>query len=153
MPVGCWRFWKNCDTVFKSRALWSKARHFHAKTNKMGSTKWIYHKERNFAASFFTFLRTKFAYKNKLIKCTNNLNILFDTFREFLSFIRVCVFSVSIFKVTQVTLLLLGGQVLKKRLNHLWVFCEKGVLKSFKKYTGNDLYRSPFLIKVQGFSL
>ena len=48
------------------RAPWSKARHFHAKTNKMGSTKWIYHKERNFAASFFIFLRTKFAYKNML---------------------------------------------------------------------------------------
>ena len=97
-------------------------------------------------------LRIRTCYK-WLIKCTNNLNILFDTFREFLSFIRVCVFSVNIFKVTQVTLLLQGGQVLKKRLNHLWVFCEKGVLKSFKKYTGNDLCRSLFLIKVQGFSL
>ena len=36
------------------------------KTNKMGSTKWTYYKERNFANIYFTFLEILFQHKNLL---------------------------------------------------------------------------------------
>ena len=36
------------------------------KTNKMVSTKWIYHKERNFASSYFIFLKILFQFENLL---------------------------------------------------------------------------------------
>ena len=36
------------------------------KTNKMLSTKWIYHKERNFASSYFIFLKILFQFENLL---------------------------------------------------------------------------------------
>ena len=105
------------------RAPWSKARHSMQRPIKWEVQNGSVTKNGiSLPASLYFWglnLRIRTCYK-WLIKCTNNLNILFDTFREFLSFIRVCVFSVSIFKVTQVTLLLQGGQVLKKkRLSHL----------------------------------
>ena len=37
-----------------------------AKTNSMVSTKWIYHKERSFASSYFIFLKILFQFKNLL---------------------------------------------------------------------------------------
>ena len=35
-----------------------------AKTNRMGSTKWTYHKERSFASNFFIFSKILFQFKN-----------------------------------------------------------------------------------------
>ena len=129
MPVGCWRFWKNCDTVLehhdRKRDI-SMQRPIKWEVQNGSVTK----NGISLPASLYFWglnLRIRTCYK-WLIKCTNNLNILFDTFREFLSIIRVCVFSVSIFKVTQVTLLLQGGQVLKKKktkspVGVLWKRC------------------------------
>ena len=36
------------------------------KTNRMGSTKWTYHKERSFASNYFIFLKILFQFKNLL---------------------------------------------------------------------------------------
>ena len=36
------------------------------KTNRMGSTKWTYHKEHSFASIFFIFVKILFQYKNLL---------------------------------------------------------------------------------------
>ena len=36
------------------------------KTNKMMTTKWTYHKERNFAGNYFIFLKILFQFKNLL---------------------------------------------------------------------------------------
>ena len=72
------------------------------KTNRMVSTKWIYHKERRFASNYFFFcwkfcfsLRTS---SKELIWCTNEPNAHIRTFRDRCSFIWRCFFPVSILK-------------------------------------------------------
>ena len=53
--------------------------------NKMGSTKWTYHKEQNFASNYFVFWKFYFSlrasYKD-LIWCTNQPNVHIHTFRK-----------------------------------------------------------------------
>ena len=39
-----------------------------AKTNRMVTTKWTYHKERSFASNYFIFLRILFQFKNLFFK-------------------------------------------------------------------------------------
>ena len=36
------------------------------KTNRMVTTKWVYHRERSFASNYFTFLKVLFQFKNLL---------------------------------------------------------------------------------------
>ena len=36
------------------------------KTNRMESTKWVYHNERSFASNYFTFLEILFQFKNMI---------------------------------------------------------------------------------------
>ena len=75
------------------------------KTNKMVTTKWVYHKERSFANNYFIFFwkfcfSLKTSYKG-LICCTNNPSAHICTFRKQWSFIWLCFFPVSIFKETK----------------------------------------------------
>ena len=48
---------------FPSNTVISEA---NVKTNRMVSTKWIFHKERSFASNYFIFLKILFQFKNLL---------------------------------------------------------------------------------------
>ena len=57
-------FWKT-KTLFKKRNIYKIAlSELPSKANRMGSTKWAYHKECSFASSYFIFLKILFKYKN-----------------------------------------------------------------------------------------
>ena len=60
------------------------------KGNRMGSTKWTYHKEQNIWKFYFS-LRTSY---KELIWCTNHPNIHIHTFRKCYSFIWGCCFGI-----------------------------------------------------------
>ena len=51
------------DTTFPYRTALSET---NVKTNRIGSTKWTYHKERNFAINYFIFLKILLQLKNLL---------------------------------------------------------------------------------------
>ena len=63
------------------------------KTYRMGSTKWIYHKEQNISKFYFS-LRTSY---KELIWCTNHPEVHIHTFWKCWSFIWGCCFGISQF--------------------------------------------------------
>ena len=63
------------------------------KTNRMGSTKWIYHKEQNISKFYFS-LRTSY---KELVRCTNYPKVHIHTFWKCKSFIWGCCFGISQF--------------------------------------------------------
>ena len=73
-----------------------------AKTNRVGSTIWTYHKERSFASNCFNFPKILFQFKilyKDLIWCTNQPNVNIHTFWKRWDFTWVNFFLVSIFKL------------------------------------------------------
>ena len=71
------------------------------KTNKMGSTKWTYHKERSLASNYFIFLKFCFSLRTsyeELICCTSYPNFHIHTFRKHLRSIWGYFVPVSILK-------------------------------------------------------
>ena len=72
------------------------------KTNRMVSTKWIYHKERSFASNYFIFLIFFFSLRTsykELIWYTSYPNVHIPTLCKRWSFIRRCLFPVSILEI------------------------------------------------------
>ena len=64
----------------------------YAKTNRMGSTKWTYFKERSFASNYFILFYKKFYFSlrtsyKELILCTSYSNVHIHTFQKSWSFI------------------------------------------------------------------
>ena len=71
------------------------------KTNRMGSTKWTYHKGRSLPGNILFFWKFCFSLKTsykELIGCTNYPNFHIYTFRKHWSFIWGSFFPVSIYK-------------------------------------------------------
>ena len=71
----------------------------YAKTNRMGSTKWTYLKERSFASNYFILFYKKFCFSlrtsyKKLILCANYSNVHIHTFQKSWSFIWGCFFPI-----------------------------------------------------------
>ena len=60
------------------------------KTNRIGGTKWIYHKKRTFTSIYLIFLKILFQFKNLLqsILCTSYPNVHIHTFSKRESFIE-----------------------------------------------------------------
>ena len=52
VPFFCWKYW-DCKRNIPIKAVLSEA---NVKTNRMGGTKWTYHKERSFASNYFIYL-------------------------------------------------------------------------------------------------
>ena len=101
------------------KVLILKTHYFHTKliseanvkTNRIVSTKWIYHKKWSFASNYFIFLKFHFiirtSYKD-LIWCINYPNVHIDTFRKRWSFIWGCFFPVSILKTSKYSISIWG---------------------------------------------
>ena len=86
------------NTTFLFKTALSEA---NVKTNRMGSTKWTYHKEQNFDSNYFIFSNVCFSLRTshkELSWCTNHPNVHIQTFWKHWNFIWDWFFPLSILK-------------------------------------------------------